>query len=94
MAPQLQRHPTRDSTIPNEINATAKPDRRSLSNSGLMPKRSPWRTVQFDTLRLRLLKLAAQVVTLKTRVMLRLPSSCPYQAVLRLALERMPRLVT
>ena len=60
----------------------------------LMPKRSPWRTIQFDTLRLRLLKLAAQVVTLKTRVMLRLPSACPYQAVMRLALERMPRLVT
>jgi len=59
----------------------------------LMPKRSPWRSIQFDTLRLRLLKLAAQVVSLKTRVMLRLPSASPYQAVMRLALERMPRLV-
>ena len=59
----------------------------------LMPKRSAWRTAQFDTIRLRLLKLAAQVVTLKTRVMLRLPSACPYQAVLRLLLERMPRLI-
>ena len=60
----------------------------------LMPKRSFWRAAQFDTLRLRLLKIAAQVATLKTRVMLRLPSACPYQSVLRLALGRMPRLVS
>jgi hypothetical protein len=58
----------------------------------LMPKRSSWRTVQLDTLRLRLVKLAARVVALKTRVMLHLPSACPYQAVLRLGLERLPRL--
>ena len=44
-------------------------------------------------LRLRLVKLAARVVELKTRVMLHLPSACPYQAILRLALERLPRLV-
>ncbi len=60
----------------------------------LMPKRSTWRVAQFDTLRLRLLKLAAQVVTLKTRVMLHLSSACPYQSVLRLALGRMPRLIS
>ncbi len=59
----------------------------------LMPKRSSWRVAQFDTLRLRLVKLAARVVALKTRVMLHLPSACPDQAILRLALERMPRLV-
>ncbi len=60
----------------------------------LMPKRSFWRVAQFDTFRLRLLKIAAQVVTLKTRVMLHLPSACPYQSVLRLALGRMPRLIS
>src|SRR4051812_22339590 len=60
----------------------------------LMPKRSFWRTAQFDTLRLRLLKIAAQVATLKSRVMLHLPSASPYQSVLRLALGRMPRLVS
>ena len=60
----------------------------------LMPKRSAWRAAQFDTLRLRLLKIAAQVATLKTRVMLHLPSACPYQSVLRLALGRMPRLIS
>jgi len=60
----------------------------------LMPKRSFWRAAQFDTLRLRLLKIAAQVDTLKSQVMLHLPSACPYQSVLRLALGRMPRLVS
>jgi hypothetical protein len=59
----------------------------------LMPKRSTWRVAQFDTLRLRLVKLAARVVALKTRVVMHLPSACPYQAVLRLGLERLPRLV-
>jgi hypothetical protein len=59
----------------------------------LMPKRSTWRVAQFDTLRLRLVKLAARVVALKTRVVMHLPSACPDQAVLRLGLERLPRLV-
>jgi hypothetical protein len=59
----------------------------------LMPKRSTWRVAQFDTLRLRLVKLATRVVALKTRVMLQLPSACPDKAILRLALERIPRLV-
>src|SRR5918993_1564698 len=43
----------------------------------LMPKRSAWRVAQFDTLRLRLVKLAARVLELKTRVLLHLPSACP-----------------
>ena len=59
----------------------------------LMPKRSTWRVVQFDTLRLGLIKFAVRVVALKTRVMLHLPSAYPAKAILRLALERMPRLV-
>ena len=59
----------------------------------LMPKRSTWRVAQFDTLRLRLVKLATRVVALKTRVMLHLPSACPDKAILRLALERLPRLI-
>jgi hypothetical protein len=58
----------------------------------LMPKRSTWRVAQFDTLRLRLVKLATRVVALKTKVMLHLPSACPDKAILRLALERLPRL--
>jgi hypothetical protein len=60
----------------------------------LMPKRSPWRLAQFDTLRLRLIKIAARVVELKTQVRLHLPTACPHQAILRVVLGRMPRLVT
>jgi len=58
----------------------------------LMPRRFTWRVAQFDMLRLRLVKLATRVVALKTRVMLHLPSACPDKAILRLALERLPRL--
>ena len=60
----------------------------------LMPKRSTWRVAQFDTLRLRLVKLAVRVVALKTRVMLHLPSARPDQAIIRLALQRLPRLIS
>jgi len=59
-----------------------------------MPKRSVWRVAQFDTLRLRLVKIAARVVEMKTQIRLHLPSACPYQAILRTALGRLPRLVT
>jgi Transposase DDE domain group 1 len=59
----------------------------------LMPARSSWRVAQFDTLRLRLLKIAARVVAWKTKVMVHLPSACPDQAIIRLVLERLPRLV-
>ncbi|MBC4019395.1 IS1380 family transposase [Siccirubricoccus deserti] len=58
----------------------------------LMPKRSAWRVAQFDTLRLRLVKLAMRVVELKTRVTLHLPAACPEQAIIRLVLDRLPRL--
>jgi hypothetical protein len=60
----------------------------------LMPKRSPWRVAQFDTLRLRLIKIAARVVELKTMIRLHLPTACPDQAILRVVLGRIPRLVT
>src|SRR5512143_560660 len=60
----------------------------------LAPRRSSWRVAQFDTLRRRLIKLAARVVETKTRIVLHLPTACPHQAVLRMVLERMPRLVT
>jgi len=59
----------------------------------LMPARSTWRVAQFDTLRLRLLKIAARVVAWKTKVLVHLPSACPDQAIVRLVLERLPRLV-
>ncbi len=59
-----------------------------------MPKRSMWRVAQFDTLRLRLIKLAARVVEMKTTIRIHLPTSCPAQHILRHALERIPHLVT
>jgi hypothetical protein len=59
-----------------------------------MPKRSIWRVAQFDTLRLRLIKIAARVVEMKTMIRVHLPSSCPVQHILNYALGRIPRLVT
>jgi hypothetical protein len=58
----------------------------------LMPAGASWRLAQFDTLRLRLIKLAARVVESKMRVKLHLPSACPGQRVLQVALDRLPRL--
>ena len=60
----------------------------------LMPKRSIWRVMQFDTLRLRLIKLAARVVELKTQIKIHLPSSAPDQAIFTVLLHRLPCLVT
>jgi len=56
----------------------------------LLPRRSSWRTAQFDTLRLRLIKRAVRVVEMKTQVKLHLPSRAPCQAILALVLGRMP----
>jgi Transposase DDE domain group 1 len=60
----------------------------------VMPKRSTWRVMQFDTLRLRLVKIAARVVELKTQLKVHLPSSAPDQAIFATLLGRLPRLVT
>ena len=58
------------------------------------PKRSVWRVAQFDTLRLRLIKIAARVVEMKTMIRVHLPTSCPAQDIIRFAHTRIPRLVT
>jgi hypothetical protein len=58
----------------------------------LMPRRSSWRVMQFDTLRLRLVKLAVRVVDLKRQIKLHLPTSTPDQAIFTLMLGRLPRL--
>jgi hypothetical protein len=60
----------------------------------VMPKRSAWRVMQFDTLRLRLIKIAARVVELKTQLKIHLPSSAPDQAIFAMLLARLPRLLT
>jgi hypothetical protein len=46
---------------------------------GLAPKLSFWRAAQFDTLRVGLLKVAARVNELATRIKVALPSAFPYQ---------------
>ena len=46
------------------------------------PKRSFWRTAQFNTLRLRLLKLGARVIEKATRIKVILPAACPDKAIL------------
>ena len=45
------------------------------------PKRSFWRTAQFDTLRRRLLKLGARVYEKATRIKVILPAACPDKAI-------------
>ncbi|SNS83266.1 Transposase DDE domain group 1 [Azospirillum sp. RU38E] len=61
----------------------------------LMPRRSPWRTAQFDTLRLRLLKIAARIVEMKTRLRVHLPTACTVQPLLlAMVPTRTTRLVT
>ena len=47
---------------------------------GLAPKASFWRDAQFDTLRLALIKVAARVTELITRIKVALPSAYPHQA--------------
>ena len=64
------------------------------SMRALMPRRSRWRVAQFDTLRLRLIKLAARIVETRRQILVHLPTACPEQTILRLLLERVPRLVT
>jgi hypothetical protein len=59
-----------------------------------MPKRSIWRVAQFDTLRLRLIKIAARIVEMKTMIKIHLPTSSPVQTIMPIALARIPRLAT
>jgi hypothetical protein len=49
---------------------------------------------RFDTLRLRLLKIAARVTEWKTQIVVNLPTSYPVCVVLALVLTRTSRLVT
>ncbi len=47
---------------------------------GLAPKTSFWRAAQFDTLRLALIKVAARVTEMATRIKVALPTCYPHQA--------------
>jgi hypothetical protein len=54
----------------------------------LAPKWSFWRDAQFDTIRISLLKVAARVTEMRTRIRIALPTGYPYQASWRLLAER------
>ena len=51
-----------------------------LSLRGLAPRTSFWRDAQFDPIRLYLIKVAARVTEMVTRIKVALPSAFPYQA--------------
>src|SRR5580693_7810934 len=51
-----------------------------LSLRRLAPRNSFWREAQFDTIRLCLIKVAARVTEMVTRIKVALPSAFPYQA--------------
>src|SRR3954467_609733 len=71
-----------------EFRSSCPEDSPSWSLRALMPKRSPWRVGQVDPLRLRLIKIAARGVELKTMIRLHLPTACPNQAIIQLVIER------
>jgi hypothetical protein len=51
-----------------------------LTLRGLAPRTSFWRDAQFDTIRLCLIKIAARVTEMVTRIKIALPSAFPYRA--------------
>lgn len=57
---------------------------RRLALSG-----TEWATARCDTIRLRLIKIAARVVVSARRVVYHLSSNCPYQSMFRHAMERL-----
>jgi hypothetical protein len=50
-----------------------------LTLRGLAPRTSFWRDAQFDTIRLGIIKLAARVTEMVTRIKIALPTAYPYQ---------------
>ena len=58
---------------------------------GLAPKASFWRDAQLDTIRLALIKVAARVTELTTRIKVALPSSYPNRDILILLAARAVR---
>lgn len=59
---------------------------------GLAPKTSFWRDAQFDTIRLALIKVAARVTEMVTRIKVALPSSYPYQECLAMLAAKTAKL--
>jgi hypothetical protein len=65
-----------------------------LTLRGLAPKLSFWRAVQFDIIRSSLLKIAARVTEMATRIKVALPTACPYRDTWLLLAERAIRRTT
>lgn len=57
----------------------------------LVPRTSPWRNAQFDTLRLAFVKVAARVTELATRIKIALPSAYPYKEGLSMLTGRLAK---
>jgi hypothetical protein len=60
----------------------------------LMPKRSPWRVAQFDTLRNRLIKLVTEVTEMADRIQIALASVFPVKDILTVVSAPLTRFVT
>jgi hypothetical protein len=60
----------------------------------LMPKRSPWRVVQFDTLRNRLIKLVTEVTETADHIRIALAPLFPVEDILTVVSARLARFVT
>ena len=69
------------------------PERGKIIQS-LMPKRSPWRVVQFDTLRNRLIKLVTEVTETADRIRIALAPLFPVEDILTVVSARLARFVT
>ena len=63
-----------------------------LSLRGLAPRNSFWRDAQFDTIRLNLIKVAARVTEMVTRIKVALPTAYPYQAGVTMLAGRIAKL--
>ena len=59
-----------------------------------MPKRSPWRVAQFDTLRNRLIKLVTEVTETADRIRIALAPVFSVEDILTLVSTRLARFVT
>jgi hypothetical protein len=58
----------------------------------LAPKRSAWRTAQFDTIRRGFIKVAARITEMVTRIKISLPSSFPHREMLGWLTARVAKL--
>jgi len=59
-----------------------------------MPKRSPWRVAQFDTLRNRLIKLVTEVTEMADRIQIALALVFPVEDILTVVSTRLARFIT